>query len=135
MRTGGQIGNRIVQRLQGQRDHAERHCPGAQAQQRAAVIERAANEGVGGADQARDFDFFALRHHLQADCVEYHGDHYHAQRQRQKQQGDLQDVQERGQPLDPGRVDLHRFDAGHGFQLRGDGVDARRFGAILQAAN
>ncbi len=82
----------------------------------------------------RDGDFFFLRQHLQADGIEHHGDDNDAERTGQQQQGQAQDAEQRGQALDPGRVDLHRLDAGQGAQALGDGVDLRRGAGTGKAA-
>ena len=44
-------------------------------------------------------------------------------------------LHQRCQPLDPGRIDLHIFDAGQRFQLCRDRIDPRRIGAFLKPAS
>src|SRR5688572_635717 len=76
------------------------------ALEQAEVVERAPDEGVGGADQLGDLDLLPLREDLQADGVEGH--RYQAERKQEREQpdGEAPDRRQGRQAPHPGGVGL-----------------------------
>ncbi len=98
------------------------------ALQGAEVVEGTADEGVGGADHARHFDFRRLGHDLQADGVEGDGDQAGAEEAGEQQQGQLAEAQEGVEALDPGGVELDVGDLGPGCEFGAQGFQGFRRG-------
>ena len=82
------------------------------ALQRAEIVEGAADEGIGRADHARHLDFGGLRHDLQTDGVEGHGDQSGSEDPGQHPQRKPGEPEEGIEALDPGRVELHMGNLG-----------------------
>ena len=92
-------------------------------------MEGPADECIGGAEQARYFDFGAARHHLQADGVEGDGDEADAEQQRQQCDGGTADLEQRRQSARPVGIELHQRDLGQFAKFGGQFL--HRLGPIV----
>src|SRR3954453_14771925 len=107
---GGQRSHLAVEQGKAQTDDGKGDDAAPNALKDPLVVERPADERIGGADEAKDVDLFALREDLNSDGIEGDGDRPPPQQGRKQPEREARDRRERRKPTGPHGVRLYRCD-------------------------